>query len=94
VVVVYTREAFLQEVDNARFDAIISDSNVPSFDGFAALALAREHCPGVPFLFCSGNASPLLKAKAMAFGASEWLSKDRLDELASVVGRLCMNPPA
>ena len=49
-------EAALAE---ARFDLILSDYALPDYDGMAALALARERQPDVPFILIYGTA-PLL----------------------------------
>ena len=46
-----TREAFLHELESQPPDVILSDHGLPSFDGFAALAVAHEKCPDVPFIF-------------------------------------------
>ncbi len=89
VAVVCSRSEFLAELDRAQPDVIISDSNIPSFDGLAALALAKQHCPEVPFIFCSGAVSEEVKKTALALGAKAWLSKDDLEHLALTVCRLC-----
>jgi DNA-binding response OmpR family regulator len=34
-------------------DVILSDSNVPGFDGMAALTIAKAERPAVPFIFLS-----------------------------------------
>lgn len=94
VVTVGARPAFLLELEHALPDIIISDSNIPSFDGLAALALAKHRCPEVPFVFCSGAVSEDVKATALALGAKAWLSKDNLDRLALVVRKLCGGDPA
>ena len=36
-------------------DIILSDFSMPGFDGMAALAIARETAPQVPFIFVSGT---------------------------------------
>ena len=89
VALVCSRPELLAELDRALPDVIISDSNIPSFDGLAALALAQQHCPEVPFIFCSGVVSEEVKKTALALGAKAWLSKDDLEHLAMTVCRLC-----
>jgi CheY-like chemotaxis protein len=90
VIVVVSREEFLVELERALPDAIISDPNLPSFDGLSALALARQHCPEVPVVFCSGVVSEEMKTTASALGAKAWASKDDLDHLVRAVRNLCM----
>jgi signal transduction histidine kinase/CheY-like chemotaxis protein len=52
---VSTGDAFLAALQKPQFDVILSDSGVPGYDGSAALAAARDHCPGVPFITVSGS---------------------------------------
>lgn len=89
VIVVASRDEFLAELDRARPDVIISDTNLPSFDGLSALALAKQYCPEVPFVVCSGVVSEDLKTTALALGVKAWLSKDHIDHLVMAVGKLC-----
>ena len=89
LVVVGSREEFRAELDRALPDVIISDSSLPGFNGLSALALANQHCPEVPFLFCSGTVSEEVKATALALGAKAWVSKDNLDHLVMAVQKLC-----
>ena len=51
---VETRADYLTELERDRFDLILADYSLPSFDGGSALAIARERCPEVPFIFVSG----------------------------------------
>lgn len=86
--VVSTRLAFEAEIARAIPDLILSDSNLPSFDGMMALLLATKKCPTVPFIFCSGNVSEETKAKALAHGATECVSKNNLESLVVLIERL------
>ena len=38
----WTRNAFIEAIENRPFDVILADHVLPGFDGDAALALARE----------------------------------------------------
>jgi len=40
-----TRDEFLSEISSNRPDLILLDHGLPTFDGFSALALARENAP-------------------------------------------------
>ncbi|HYF43729.1 MAG TPA: response regulator, partial [Ramlibacter sp.] len=48
------RAGFAARLAARRYDLILSDYQVPGFDGLAALDLAREHQPDTPFVFVSG----------------------------------------
>jgi FOG: CheY-like receiver len=50
-----TRDAFLEALDRFQPDLILSDYTLPRFDGMAALRLARERAPSVPFLIVTGS---------------------------------------
>lgn len=88
VVGLRTRPEFLAALGEQMPDVIVSDSNVPSFDGLTTLALAQRICPQIPFIFCSGNESPILKANALAHGAKDWVSKNNMALLIQTVRRL------
>src|SRR5260370_29821781 len=47
---VNTGDAFLAALQRPEFDVILSDSDVPGYDGRAALAAAHDHCLSAPFI--------------------------------------------
>ncbi|HVS78451.1 MAG TPA: GGDEF domain-containing response regulator [Steroidobacteraceae bacterium] len=75
-------------------DLILSDSNVPGFDGWAALAIARAECPGTPFVFVTGQADPAAARTAQERGAAGFVAKSELARLADVVRSLLENRDA
>lgn len=89
IVVVNTRRGFEMELERVTPSVIISDSNVPDFDGTAARMLALQHCPQVPFIFYSGTTADDLEAKATKLGAQGWLEKKNLDRLGDLVRKVC-----
>jgi len=79
--------AFEQAVRRGGFDVILSDHELGGYSGDEALDFARENAPFVPFIFVSGvigddNAVDLLKR-----GATDYVSKGRLNRLPVVVER-------
>src|SRR6267154_6738292 len=52
---VHKQAEFAAALNQGNVDLILSDYFNPGFHGLKALALAREHCPDVPFLFVSGT---------------------------------------
>src|SRR6201996_8115661 len=66
-------------------DLILSDSNVPGFDGMAALTIARAEKPSIPFVFLSGHMSDSAMRRARAGGATECLSKSEMQRLPRIV---------
>lgn len=66
-------------------DVILSDSNVPGFDGLSALAIAQAESPGTPFIFVTGNPDDSAAEAARKLGAAGFLGKADLERLAGVV---------
>src|SRR3989304_4091779 len=59
--------AALQEGD---FDLILADYALPTFDGVAALAIARKEVPHVPFIILSGTLGEELAVETRETGAT------------------------
>jgi len=84
---VETRDAFAAGLERGGFDLILSDFSLPSFNGLAALELAQQLQPDVPFLFVSGTIGEEVAIEALKRGATDYVLKDRLPRLASAVNR-------
>src|SRR5579871_6869380 len=50
-----SKEEFFEALQAGRYDLIISDYTLPSYDGLSALTAARELHKGTPFIFFSGT---------------------------------------
>ncbi|MEO8331390.1 MAG: EAL domain-containing protein [Gallionella sp.] len=87
IVRVETRKAFTTAVAQGRFDLIICDYTLPDFDGISALAIAKKNSPDTPFIFVSGTIGEDLAIEALKKGASDYVLKNRLSKLVSVVHR-------
>ena len=66
-------------------DVILSDSDVPGFDGLSALAIVQAESPGTPFIFVTGEPDASAAQLATARGAAGFLAKEDLERLAGVV---------
>ena len=84
---VETRDKFLAALDKGGLDLILCDYSIPSFDGRTALALAKEKCPDLPFLFVSGTIGEERAIEALKGGATDYVLKDRPARLAPAVRR-------
>jgi two-component system cell cycle sensor histidine kinase/response regulator CckA len=69
------------------FDLIISDYNLPGYDGISALKQAQVSQPDVPVILVSGTVSEEQAVNCLQIGATDYLLKDRLDRLAPAVER-------
>src|SRR5256886_8649090 len=81
------RNQFLAAMNQGGFDLILCDYSMPSFDGRTALALAKEKCPDLPFLFVSGTIGEERAVEALKNGATDYILKDRLGRAAAWVPR-------
>ncbi len=85
---VETREAFLREISEHPPDVILSDHGLPSFDGFAALVLAKEKCPNTPFIFVAESLGRDSAIHALKNGATDYVPKSQISrQLIPVVER-------
>ena len=66
---------------------ILSDFSMPNFDGMAALNLARDLVPDVPFLFVSGTLGEEYAIRALKSGATDYVLKTNLIRLPAAVER-------
>jgi PAS domain S-box-containing protein len=87
VVHVDTEAAFLAALAQGGFHVILSDCNLPLYDGHAALARVREKARNTPFIFLSGTMGEDLAIEAMKNGATDYVLKERLSRLGPAVRR-------
>ena len=84
---VETREDFLRELEEDPPDLIFSDHGLPAFNGFAALSLAQQKRPEIPFIFVTGSPREEMAVETFKKGATDFVLKGRLSELAPAVQR-------
>ena len=80
-----TRDGFLEALDGFRPDLILSDYTLPRFDGMAALGLARERAPSVPFLIVTGSVNEETAVGCMKAGATDYLLKSNLARIGPAI---------
>ena len=69
------------------FDLILADYGLPDIQGEEALALARNYCPTVPFIFVSGSLGEEKAVECLRAGATDYVTKSHLARLAPVLKR-------
>ncbi|MGE0130838.1 MAG: sigma 54-interacting transcriptional regulator [Blastocatellales bacterium] len=84
---VATRAAFIAALGDFNPDLILADYSLPSFDGAAALSIAREQRPDAPFVFVSGAIGEELAIETLKQGATDYVLKQRLARLAPAARR-------
>lgn len=82
-----SEEQFRLELERFQPHVILSDFTMPRFDGMAALALARETAPGVPFIFVSATIGEEYAIRALKNGATDYVLKTNLIRLPAAVER-------
>jgi PAS domain S-box-containing protein len=70
-----------------KFDLILADYSLPSFDGGTALAIANKHAPGIPFIFVSGPLGEEVAIESLKSGATDYVFKHALQRLSQAVYR-------
>jgi putative two-component system response regulator len=84
---VQTKDGFVEAIGEFRPDIILSDYRLPEFDGISALAVAVIESPDVPFIFVSGAIGEELAIETLKGGATDYVYKDRLQQLSPAVNR-------
>ncbi|WP_339383248.1 response regulator [Oculatella sp. LEGE 06141] len=84
---VETRSEFLSALEQTPVDLILADYSLPTFDGIAALDIARSRCPDVPFVFVSATLGEELAVEMLKNGAIDYVLKQRLGRLVPAVQR-------
>ncbi|HUD46170.1 MAG TPA: histidine kinase [Candidatus Baltobacteraceae bacterium] len=84
---VQTEADYARELDQRRPDVILSDYSLPSFNGHAALRIAQEKCPEVPFIFVTGTMGEEVAIETLKNGATDYVLKTRLTRLVPALQR-------
>ncbi|MEH2245989.1 response regulator [Nostoc sp.] len=90
---VETRADFIRTLETDEIDLILADYALSSFDGIAALAIARRLRPEIPFIFISGSLGEELAIEAIKQGATDYVLKQRLGRLVPSVERALQEAP-
>ena len=84
---VETEHALRSHLSEFAPDIVLSDFNLPQFDGISALKVVREVAPTAPFIFVSGTIGEERAIDALHAGAADYVLKNNLLRLAPAVKR-------
>jgi signal transduction histidine kinase len=78
---------FRLALNSDRFDLIISDFTLPSYDGMASFDCARKLQPETPFILVSGTIGEERVVEFLKGGAADCVLKENLSRLAPAIRR-------
>lgn len=84
---VETEESFRKELTDFQPDVILSDYELPTFDGISALIIAQSMVPDIPFIFVTGKMGEETAIDMLHRGATDYVLKNRLSRLLPAVTR-------
>jgi CheY-like chemotaxis protein len=87
MVTVGTKDGFEAALAREPFDLILSDYNLPGYDGVSALTYAQQARPDAPVILISGTVGDEEGVRCLHLGATDYLLKDRLERLVPAVQR-------
>lgn len=77
-----SKESFKERLSWSNYDIIVSDYNLPGYNGLEALLEVKEKMSHVPFIFVTGTLNDEEKAaNAILKGASGYLLKQNMNQL-------------
>lgn len=65
----------LMEIAKGKFDVVLSDINMPNFDGFQLLEYMKEKNIDIPVIFLTGLKDESLELKSLKMGAVDYIRK-------------------
>jgi DNA-binding NtrC family response regulator len=68
--------AALSRIRGGGVDCVVSDYEMPEFDGFALLERVRSPDPDVPFILYTGRGSEEIASDALSRGVTDYLRKE------------------
>lgn len=83
--VVDTEEEFTEALHNFKPDLIISDYQMPTFNGLLALEIALKHAPYIPFIILTGSMNEETAVLCMKSGATDYVIKEHIMRLGSAI---------
>ena len=82
---VWTKEAFLKEIDAFTPNIILADFNLPQFNALDALKLLQGLKADIPFILVTGSQPEEVAAECIKEGADDYLLKQSLKRLPTAI---------
>lgn len=84
---VNNKPTFESALNEGNFDLVLSDFNLPDYDGMLALQYVREHRPDLPVIVISGRLGEEEAVECLKAGATDYVLKQRMQRLCVAVHR-------
>ncbi|MCX5815872.1 MAG: response regulator, partial [Proteobacteria bacterium] len=82
-----TADAMHEALERETWDIVISDYNMPHFNGLEALKLYKEKGLDIPFIIVSGTIGEEIAVETMVSGAHDYVMKNNLTRLVPAIQR-------
>ncbi len=86
--VVTSQSEFAQHLEDFSPDLVLSDYDLPHYNGALALEEVKKRCPEVPFILVTGAVSEDRAIEILTGGARDYVLKNHLNRLAPAVLRV------
>lgn len=84
-VVVETHEDYVDAINSYKPDIILSDYNLPKFNGMEALNIRNQLLPDTPFILITGSINEETAVNSLKSGADDYILKDNLRRLNNAI---------
>ena len=82
---VFSEETFREEMQQFNPDVVLSDYNMPQFDGLSVIKMAKAISANLPVIIITGTMSDVKAANLIKAGADDYILKDRLARLSPAI---------
>jgi signal transduction histidine kinase len=80
-----TRQQFIEALENAPPDIVLSDFTLPEFNALEALRVLQQTRPDIPFILVTGTRSEEVAVECIKEGADDYILKWSLKRLPSAI---------
>jgi CheY-like chemotaxis protein len=84
---VETAPSMRVQLDNAEWDVVVCDFNLPNFDAYAALKVLHESGRTIPFIVLSGEINQAIIDGVTKAGATAYLAKYEMRQIIPTLER-------
>lgn len=83
--IVDEKDDYIRTIKTLKPDLIVSDYQMPKFDGFSALLIRNDVLQSVPFIMLTGSVNEEVAVKCMKNGADDYVIKEHIKRLGSAI---------